>query len=326
MLNRHNSMTSMHHPLMPFKWRPFDLYNDVHVSDLPLSHDANVCERLTSSSNCVQCCCGRGQCEHSDHHHHHVEQDHHQQQPSNVMMCDGNGIEQQTRRHHRHRQSSSRGSSSGSGESSASCASTSTIGRYFVNDIDNSESHMDSQKSCGSVDCFCCKLDGQRNLIADKMSNGAHHRYYNHNHHHYQHSDCSICYNEIAITKCCTPNCADRSSPPDRTTTKSTNTSVVNRAVVLPFDGIDFTYKYEQSMIDTVNHCENPSMPTERPSSPPTIPNLSANANESTDSTAFNRRMKISHCNNASYFDNNWMIVHKNRPHTYSSKYVIFVF
>lgn len=319
MLNRHNSMSGMHHqPIMPFKWRPFDMYNDIHVTDLPQSHD--TCERLTSS-NCMHCCC---QCEHSDHHHHHhhVEQD--QQQHNNtrnnhVMMCNGNVKEQHRwSRRHRHRHSS-RGSSSGSGGSSGSCASLSTIGRYYVNDIDNSESsHMDTSKSCGSVDCFCC--NGQRNLTNDKINNSAnryHHQQqpqqHNEQQYQYQHSDCSICYNEITISKCCTPNCRYRSSK-HTSAMSSSNKNDMNRSAVMPFDSIDFTYKCERAMIGTLNHCEN-----ESPSSP--IAKINANLNGNIESTTVNSSMRINHCKNANYFDNNWMIVQKNRPHA-DSKYI----
>lgn len=305
MLCRHNSMTSIHHqPIMPFKWRPFDLYNDIHVNETPVppppspspsQHNTNVCEQLTAS-NCVQCY----QCEFNNHHHH-------------MMMCDGS-----VKEHHRqrHRQSS-RGSSSGGGSGSGSCASISTIGRYFVNDIDNSESNMDTIISCGSIDCFCCQLDGQRMTTTHngKMSyNGKQQRPTN----------CSICLNEITISKCCIPNCQNISSKHTTIMNNKNNNemntkSLVNRVVVMPFDGIDYTYKCEQSMIGTLNHCESPSMTN---TTMPTVKISTTKSNENIDCTTFDHCMDMNHCCHAGYFDNNWMIVHKKRPNTDSSKYI----
>lgn len=297
MLNRHNSMTSIHHqPIMPFKWRPFDLYNDIHVNGIlppppsPSQDDTNVCERLTAS-NCVQCY----QCELNNHHHNHV------------ILCDGN-----VKEHQRHRQSS-RGSSSGG--SSGSCASISTVGRYFVNDIDNSDSNMDTIIDCGSIDCFCCQLDSQRLTNSAKK--------------HHPHTNCSICYNEITISKCCTLNCRNispkhtkimnnkNSNHNNNYNNEKNSKSLVNRIVVMPFDGIDYTYKCEESMTGTLNHCESPSMTnTTTP-----ITKITTKSNENIDCTTFDHCMKINHCCHAGYFDNNWMIVHRKQSDT-DSKYI----
>lgn len=57
MLNRHNSMT-LHQPIMPFKWRPFDLYNDIHINR---ANDNNNPPKVrttsapTTNSNCARC-------------------------------------------------------------------------------------------------------------------------------------------------------------------------------------------------------------------------------------------------------------------------------
>lgn len=37
---------------MPFKWRPFDLYNDIHINR---ATGDNVCETASTCSNCIQC-------------------------------------------------------------------------------------------------------------------------------------------------------------------------------------------------------------------------------------------------------------------------------
>lgn len=337
MLNRHNSMSSIHHhhqPVMPFKWRPFDLYNDIHVNDtqsLPQQqqqhHDTNTCERL-KATNCVQ----SYQCDFNHHNrrHSHLGLDQHR-----VTMCDDKVKEHLHRqqRWQRHRQNS-HGSSSGSGGSSGSCASISTVGRYFVNDIDNSESNMDSTiVSCRSIDCFCCKLDGQRMMAnTDKISKS------------HRDSDCSECYN----VKCCTPNCrpdnsskytkimnninnnnntnnCSNSSSNNSSTNKNTKNSknLVNRVVIMPFDGIDYTYKCEQSLIGTLNHCENLTMtPT---TTTTTKVSTNSNENNNNDCTLSDHCMKINrHCCHAGYFDNNWMIGHKKRPNTDNSKYSNF--
>lgn len=322
MLNRHNSMTAMQHqPIMPFKWRPFDLYNDIHVKDSPLippsPHNANViCERMAALS-CVQCC----QCDEISDHQHQPEID-----QQHVMMCDGNVKEHQRRpqqQQQRHRQSSRGSSSSGSG----SCASISTIGRYFVNDIDNSESNMDTIKSCGSVDCFCCKLNGQRNLINHKMNNSAHHQQQQQHYRSCRHTNCSVCYNEITISKCCTPTHRDI-SPKHPTimnnsnsngggdgigSSKTRNTkSELNRAVAMPFDDVNCTYKCERSTIGTLNHCESPSASTKIMSPPAKITTINSNENINS-TTTFEHHMKLNNCCYAGNFDNNWMIVHKKR-------------
>lgn len=319
MLNRHHSMSSVHHyrqPMTPFKWRPFDMYNDVHVHDTHPSQQ-NVCERLTAS-NCVQ----SYQCE-FNHLHTHLGLD-----QRHVIVCDNDVREQHHRqRGHRHRQSS-RGSSSGG--SSGSCASLSTVSRYFVNDIDNSESILDTAiVSCGSMDCFCCKLDSQRMSNNDKtMSKSAKHQQQQQCD---RHTDCSPCYN----VKCCTPNCRKISSKYTKIMNNNSNAdkcsktdskSLVNRVVVLPFDGIDYTYKCEQSMIGTLNHCESPSMTTI--TTTPTTTKVSANSNGSNhnDCPSLDHCMKINHCCHAGYFDSNWMIGHKKqRPNAdASSKYTHF--
>lgn len=310
MLNRHNSMTSIHHhqPVMPFKWRPFDLYNDIHVNDtqsLPKQQqqlDTSVCER-PMASNCVQ----SYQCE-FNHHHSHLDQ---------------HAKEHQRKHWQRHRQSS-RGSSSGG--SSGSCASISTVGRYFVNDIDNSESNMDSTiVSCGSIDCFCCKLDSQRITTSDKMYKSTkQQQQQEHQQSSHRQSDCSKCY----AVKCCTPNCLNNSSKYTKIVnnnsvhknSKNSNSSLVNRVVVMPFDGIDYTYKCEQSMIGILNHCESPAMTT---TITPTTTKISTNSNENNNNcTAFDHCVKTNHCCHAGYFDNNWMIGHKKQPNTDNSKYI----
>lgn len=316
MLNRHNSMSSIHHrqPIMPFKWRPFDMYNDIHVKDTHPSHrqqqqspDTNVCEQLVAS-NCVQSL----QCE-FNHLHPHLKLDQHR-----VVVCDN---EARRQRWQRHRQSS-RGSSSGG--SSGSCASISTVSRYFVNDIDNSESNLDSTiVSCGSIDCFCCKLDSQRMSNNDKTSKSA--KQQQQQQQCDRHSDCSKCYN----VKCCTPNCRNISSKytkiMNNNNSKNNSKGLVNRVVVMPFDGIDYTYKCEHSMIGTSNHCESPSMTT---ITTPPATNISANSNGSNhnDCPTFDHCLKINHCCHAGYFDSNWMIGHKKqRPNTdASSKYTQF--
>lgn len=304
MLNRHNSMTSIHHqPVMPFKWRPFDLYNDIHVNDTQSlsqqQHDTIVCKRPVAS-NCVQ----SYHCD-SNHRHAHLGQVH---------------VKEHQRTRQRHRQSS-RGSSSGG--SSGSCAS---VGRYFVNDIDNSESNVDSTiASCGSVDCFCCKLDSQRMANNDKMSKST------------KQQQQQQCYQQSDCDKCCTPNCRNNSSKytkvmNNHNTNNSNNVnknctnakSLVNRVVVMPFDGIDYTYKCEQSMIGTLNHCESPVMTTTITS--PATTKISTNSNENnSDCTARDHCAKANHCccqTIAGYFDNNWTIGHKNRPNTDNSKYI----
>lgn len=326
MLNRHNSMSSVHQrqPIMPFKWRPFDMYNDVHVHDTHPSqkqqqHDTNVCERPTAS-NCVQ----SYQCE-FNHLHSHLGLDQH-----HVIVCDNDVKEYQRQRWHRHRQSS-RGSSSGG--SSGSCASISTVSRYFVNDIDNSETNVDGPivVSCGSIDCFCCKLDSQRLSNNDKTGKSTEQQHEQLQQQCHRHTDCSECYN----VKCCTPNCRKISSKYTKIMNNSNNNvdqscknnskSIVNRVVVMPFDGIDYTYKCEQSMIGTLNHCESPSM-TIKTTPPPTTTNISStnsNGSNHNDCPTVDQCMKINHCCHAGYFDSNWMIGHrKQRPGAdASSKY-----
>lgn len=306
MLNRHNSMSSIHHhqPIMPFKWRPFDMYNDVHVND---THTSSHKQHRQLKNDRCECEFNRLQS--------HVDQHH-------ATICDGDVNEHPRQRWQRHRQSS-RGSSSSSGGSSGSCASISTVNRYFVNDIDNSESNRDSTiVSCESIDCFCCKLDGQRmsNNLNDKSSKSAKQQQQQQCD---RQSDCTKCYN----VKCCTPNCPKISSHYTKmvsnngidTSSKNNNgNGLANRVVVMPFDGIDYTYKCEQSMIGTLNHCESPSLMT--------TPTTKISA-KSIGSPSIGHCMKMSHhCSHAGYVDSNWMIGHKKqRPSAdTTSKYTIF--
>lgn len=56
MLKRHSSMT-VRPPIMPFKWRPFDLYNGIQIDCL----NVNCACAATSSTDCVLC---RSNCDH----------------------------------------------------------------------------------------------------------------------------------------------------------------------------------------------------------------------------------------------------------------------
>lgn len=143
MLNRHNSMT-LHQPIMPFKWRPFDLYNNIHINP---TNDSNNAREATataaalnsnSNSNCMRC--------HSN---------------CDDLMLWGN--------FRRHRQSS-RGSSSGS-----SCTSLSTTS-HFIGDADSGGSSLSMaiSKSNASHDYYR-KLDGKHDSNHDKLR-CAHHQ------------------------------------------------------------------------------------------------------------------------------------------------------
>lgn len=111
MLNRHSSMT-LHQPIMPFKWRPFDLYNDIHISRL---NENNACGATATTSNCVRC---QSNCDH--------------------LVLWGN--------FRKHRQSS-RGSSSGS-----SCASLSTTSHCIGDADSGSSMSTTKSKSNASFD------------------------------------------------------------------------------------------------------------------------------------------------------------------------------
>lgn len=123
---------SLHQPIMPFKWRPFDLYNDIHVKR---SAGDNVCggamtaTATSTCSNCVRC---QSNCDH--------------------LVLWGN--------FRKHRQSS-RGSSSGS-----SCVSLSTTS-HFTPDVDCASS-MSTIKSNGSFEYYH-KLLGQSDSKHDKF-------------------------------------------------------------------------------------------------------------------------------------------------------------
>lgn len=139
MLNRHNSMT-LHQPVMPFKWRPFDLYNNIHINATNDSNNAREASTTAaaSTSNCMRC---RSNCE--------------------DLMLWGN--------FRRHRQSS-RGSSSGS-----SCTSLSTTS-HFIGDADSGGSNLSMaiSKSNASHDYYR-KLGGKHDSNHDKLR-CAHHQ------------------------------------------------------------------------------------------------------------------------------------------------------
>lgn len=147
MLNRRNSM-SLHQPIMPFKWRPFDLYNDIHINRVTNDDNAigslvtatatatattatatatNASRAGTTAAAFAYCAapnCVQSNCDH--------------------LKLLGN---------FRHRQSS-RGSSSGS----SSCASLSTAS-HFVPDVDSTSS-IHTAISNGSLEYYR-KLLGQ---------------------------------------------------------------------------------------------------------------------------------------------------------------------
>lgn len=147
MLNHRNSM-SLHQPIMPFKWRPFDLYNDIHINCATGDNSSRVTASSASAattsttataaacSNCVRC---QSNCDH--------------------LVLWGN--------FRKHRQSS-RGSSSGS-----SCASMSTTS-HFVPDADNASS-MSTIKSNGSFQYYH-KLLAPNEWNRDKFRCAAYHQ------------------------------------------------------------------------------------------------------------------------------------------------------
>lgn len=194
MLNRRNSM-SLHQPIMPFKWRPFDLYNDIHINRASNDDNAAVGTVLVTSDaskagtaalasasaamsasvsgsgtvfatcapNCVRC---QSNCDH--------------------LMLWGN--------YRKYRQSS-RGSSSGS-----SCASLSTTS-HFIPDIDSTSS-INTAISNGSFEYYR-KLLGQCNANTnanDKFSNH-HSHHYQHNHHQQRTTGSNKC--NGATSNCC---------------------------------------------------------------------------------------------------------------------------
>lgn len=131
---------SLQQPIMPFKWRPFDLYNDIHVSRGNDESATVVTPSVCSTSVCSTCARCQSNCDH--------------------LMLWGN--------FRKHRQSS-RGSSSGS-----SCASLSTTS-HFNGDVDGAGS-ISTIKSNGSLEYYH-KLLGQSDLNRDKFK-CAHHQHH----------------------------------------------------------------------------------------------------------------------------------------------------
>ncbi|XP_055320596.1 uncharacterized protein LOC129577481 isoform X29 [Sitodiplosis mosellana] len=170
MLNRRNSM-SLHQPIMPFKWRPFDLYNDIHVNcatgdnsnGVPVSAASTTSTTATTAecSNCVRC---QSNCDH--------------------LVLWGN---------FRKQRQSSRGSSSGS-----SCASLSTTS-HFVPNVDSASS-MSTIKSSGSFQYYHHKLLAPNNESnRDKFRCAAHQQQQERQHR----TGC----NGANVNCCCSSNC-----------------------------------------------------------------------------------------------------------------------
>lgn len=145
---------SLHQPIMPFKWRPFDLYNDIHINCATGDNSSGVTASspttavtttaaaaattpTSACSNCVRC---QNNCDH--------------------LVLWGN--------FRKHRQSS-RGSSSGS-----SCASLSTAS-HFVPDVDSASSRS-TIKSSGSFQYYHKLLSPNNESNRDKSRCPAHHQ------------------------------------------------------------------------------------------------------------------------------------------------------
>lgn len=149
MLNRRNSISLQ----MPFKWRPFDLYNDIHINH---ATDHNVTSAtLTNSSNYVRC---KSNCDH-------------------LMLC--SNIKKNRQNSH--------GSSSGS-----SCVSLSTT-THFDSNVDSASStgtiksnrslefyrkllsrsdlnHNKYKYVCNSATINCCCGSNCQNIMRNRVS------------------------------------------------------------------------------------------------------------------------------------------------------------